>query len=150
MFFKKALFFGVILSCYSAAALSQSTFYHCAKGGEKIISDQPCAELGAKETKRVEAKDLTPLNTVQGVSQEEKRQPVPKTRVQQVADTSQQQGSNPASRAKDQGRERQCADLLSKKDDIVALQRQRNSEQLEESHRKVNDEIYRLECGFLR
>lgn len=138
----------VLFTFYSVAALSQSTFYHCTKGGKKIISDQPCQEQGATETKRVNSKDLPPLNTTQGMSQEQRQKTVEGWQNQRLADERQRQQAVSQAARQDQGKQRQCDDLWKEKQSIVAQQRRGNNQWLNDQHRRVNDRMYELKCGM--
>ena len=130
-------FLVLFLAFFSSAALSQSTFYYCTKDGEKIISGQPCADLGAKETKQVKTKDMPPVNTVSGMSQSERSRD--------------RRGQSTTPRARlneEEEKARRCADLAKQKNDVAAQQRQRNSSWLTDLRRSVNDMIFEFRCGM--
>ena len=154
MFLKRVVFGMFFLFCYSTAALSEpssseSIFYHCEKkSGERIISNQPCTDLDAKETKRIDADALAPLNSIQGgTSQVSSGRPQPtvqRWRNQQMVGDSRQGASSFT--AKDSVNEQRCTQLRNARDDVAALQRQQNSPQLSERHSQITGEMNSLKC----
>ena len=134
----------LFLVLFSSAALSQSTFYHCTKDGKKIISDQPCADLGAKETRQVKVKDMPPVNTVSGMSQSERTRTVGNWRQQRMSEPRRQSSRS----FEKEEKARQCADLASRKNDVVNQQRQHSNQWLNDLHRSINDKIFELKCGM--
>ena len=144
----RCLFFLIALSLPFLA--DAQVFYHCSQGGRKLVSDRPCEEQGAKETKRVNAEDMTPLSTADGLSKEERRKgDAVSNRLER--ESQKRQAERDRSRAFDaQAREQnrgRCNNLYKEKESIVNQQRSMSNDWLNERHRKVNDEIYRLKCG---
>lgn len=133
----------------TGATFSQDTIYYCQKGGKKLVSDRPCDEHGAKQTKKVYAEDLYPISSGGGLS------PSARVRVQQIDARlakknvrhkwpSRQQSSR-LGRELEQ-KERICAELYRQKENIISRQRVHNTERFNEKHRKVNDQIYKNGC----
>lgn len=149
MSFGKCVF--VALIClFSSVALSQSTFYHCVKNGQKLISDQPCENFGAEESKRVRASEMPPLNTTQGLTKNERQrgQAVSnRLRIEEQQHRNKQEYQKSKAEKEKKIIEKQCADLWRYKEQIVASQRRGNSDYWNAEHRQVNDKIYRLNCG---
>ena len=142
-------FLVLFLVLFSSVALSQSTFYHCTKDGKKIISDQPCADLGAKETRQVKVKDMPPVNTVSGMSQSERSRTVESWQHQRMSGDRQSQSTTSRARLNEEEEKvRRCADLAKQKNDVAAQQRQRNNSWLNDLHRFVNDKIFEFRCGM--
>lgn len=149
MLFKKVVL-GAVLSLLSATALSQGIVYHCMKDGKKIISDHPCNAFSAQETKRSNFSDLPPVTTVQGVTPEERDRGRKLTERLNREDEQYRRRMDyeKAKAAEDQRlTEKRCAELWRYKEQIVAQQRRMNNDWWNAEHRRVNDEIYRLNCG---
>ena len=139
----------IIFGAMIGAANAQ-TVYYCNKAGKKIITDQPCDKHGAAQTKSVTSQEMPPLNVSQGLSQKEKQKGQAVTeRLKREDSQFQQEREQQKARDQEQRRnnERVCAQLWRYKERIIAQQRAMNSEYWNSEHRRVNDEIYRRECG---
>ncbi|WP_263770054.1 hypothetical protein [Propionivibrio soli] len=139
----------VMLLC-SGSACAQEVIYHCLKDGRKMVTDQPCADLGAQERKRVNTSDMPPLNTSQGLSVEERqREQGIRERLyregQQYEQIREQQKAVAA--AEERERVRLCDSLWRQKKAVIAQQRAYSSDYWNERHRIVNDRIYELNCS---
>ena len=53
----------------SGLSANAETMFYCTKDGKNIISDRPCAIHAAREQKRIDGRDLPPLNATQGPTQ---------------------------------------------------------------------------------
>ncbi|MDR2112852.1 MAG: hypothetical protein LBQ62_07120 [Candidatus Accumulibacter sp.] len=138
---------------FSSAALSQQIIYHCEKNGGKLISDKPCAEFTAKESRRVRVEDLPPLSTVPRLPDSERQRlkarpdrpdresprlpRLPLFQRETQIEVSENQDIN----------EKKCADLQYYKQHVAALRRAVDNEWLNSEHRRVTDDISRLNCG---
>jgi hypothetical protein len=145
----KKAFFMIFVTILAIPAYSQ-VFYHCVKDGEKLVSDRPCERFGATENKRVRTVDMPPINAIQPLSEKERLRAQAITGHQKRNEQEHiEQKKYQKQKAEDDKRlnNKKCADLWRYKNQIVASQRKLNSEWLNSEHRRVNDEIYRLNCG---
>ncbi|MDR1934012.1 MAG: hypothetical protein LBS49_00200 [Candidatus Accumulibacter sp.] len=150
MLFRKLLFIAAFCA-FGSAAPAQQIIYYCVKDGNKLISNKPCAELAATESKRVNAEDLPPLSTMPGLSDNERQRG--KTLSERLDRNDPQAPREPQARAEAEAsedqtvNEKKCADLQYYKEHIVALQRAVNNDWLNSEHRRVNEDMSRLNCG---
>ncbi|MDR2113626.1 MAG: hypothetical protein LBQ62_11125 [Candidatus Accumulibacter sp.] len=142
--------FAVFLCLSSSVALPQSIIYHCMKDGKKLVSDQPCEKFGSEEKKRVRSSQMPPLNTAQGLTKNERKHGQAVTdrlrneEWQRRAIREYQESEAAEERKRN---EKKCSDLWYYKEQIINQQRRKNDEYWNEEHRKVNDEIFHLNCG---
>jgi hypothetical protein len=142
--------FSLIAGLFLAVPAYSQVFYHCTKDGKKLVTDRPCERFGATENKRINANDMPPLNTSKSLSENEKRQgQVVTDRLNQSGREHIQQRTYEKQKAAEEKKitEKKCADLWRYKQELVEKQRKRNSEWLNKEFRRVNDEIFRLNCG---
>lgn len=135
------------------AISSAETIFYCMRDGRKVISDQPCADQKAREVKRIDGADLPPINTSKALSTSDRQRARDFDARQQQEDEqnrqneAQRQNQAQQSAAASQDKAAYCDLLYRRKADIVSAQRFRSSDSLNEEHKRVNDEIYRLRCG---
>ena len=132
-----------VLAITSADA--QEVFYHCMKDGKKLVADRPCHELGAREQKRVDPADLTPLSTSQSLTPSERARSQALDQRLRNEDQHYQARRQAAVQQAD-SKKQECDSLHEVKASIVAQQRAWSSDYLNQRHREVNDKIYRLGC----
>lgn len=147
---KTTHFLLALLVASMTTTVNAQTFYHCTKNGKKLISDQPCDEQGAKEQKRVNVQDMPPLNTTQSLSagQVQQSQQIDRRMQQQkIVNTQQMQYDQARQQEAKQNNDKVCADLWRYKEQIIAQQRRMNSDWWNAEHRRVNDDIYKRNCG---
>jgi len=136
----------------ASVAVNADSFFYCTKNGKKIVTDRPCAELGAQQTKRVESENMPALNTVRGLTQGDLNE-------SQAIDARNEQDyqSRQARRQEQQALASEnkavCKSLQQEKDSITAAQRMPNTMQSLNYYRErlleVNNELYRLRCETL-
>ena len=124
---------------------AQAIFYHCIKDGKKLVADRPCDELGAREQKRVDPAELTPLSTSQSLTPSERARA--QTLDQRLKNEDRHyQARRQATAQQADSKKQECDSLYELKASIVAQQRSWSSDYLNQRHREVNDKIYRLGC----
>jgi hypothetical protein len=133
-----------------AVTVSAQSIYYCTKNGKKIVTDQPCENHGASQSKRVDYQEMPPLTITQGLTDSEKRKGQALTERLNREDRQYLQAKK-YEQAKLQSQksnnERVCSELWRYKEQIVSHLRYRSTDYWNSEHRRVNDEIYRRECG---
>ena len=144
---KKTAFLLLAMVC-SSLVWSQ-TIYYCVKDGKKIATDRGCGVQGAVEQKRVEYRDLPPVNTSQSLTPSEVQQGQivdERMRQERVVDDGQRKKNIVMQQRADARNREICLELGKKKDHIISMQRHFSNDYWNEKHRWVNDEIYRRRC----
>ena len=125
------------------------SIYYCMCDGRKVVTDQPCGEK-SMELKRVDSSALPPINTSNGLTDSERQRAAnfdQKFKQQQVVDEELRRVEQARYAANENVRKAFCNDLYIRKSNVVARQRMGNSDALNQEHRQINDDIYRLKCG---
>lgn len=144
-----------IITAVAAALLSitatAQTIHVCQKDGKQIMTDQTCDKIGA-ETKAVRPPaSFEPLNTYIGVTETE-RQRLAEIKARHEAAEQQWQAQRDTARIKSQAatanKDATCKGLVAEKDQVVAALRHNSTQFLNDRHRRINDEIYRLNCSL--
>lgn len=147
---KTGLIFAATLLVTQAA--NADGIYYCTKNGKKIMTDQPCQNLGANQSKYTAYENLQPLNTMAPPShnaiQRAKEFDQEQTRRQPDQGNQQRQASVQAEQNK-----AQCRELEQQKQAIVAQQRMPQQGSMHDYLRRqregVDAEIYRRQCETL-
>lgn len=142
----------VLLLLAVASEARAQTVHVCEKGGKRIWTDRPCAEIGA-ETKQIrKPESFTPLSGGGGLTPGERmlmQQYRARDQAAQVQwDAERANDRQQAMRQAAQSQAR-CNQLNSEKNSIVIQQRQNSTQWLNDRRRAIDDEMYRLRCETL-
>jgi hypothetical protein len=135
-----------------ASVVSAQDIHVCMKDGKKIMTDQPCERIGAV-TKQIRTPDsFRPLTVIGGVTPGE-RQLMQQYKARDAAENALWEADRArdreAARQQAAANQRRCDQLNAEKNNIVVQLRQNSTQWLNDRHRAVNDEMYRLNCQTL-
>ena len=148
----KTQLLALLIALASIGTSEAQTLYHCIKAGKKVFTDQPCETHGATQQKRIDYQDLPPVNTSRSLTPNEinrSQQLGERLNAQRQADEQQRQQLIAKAQQQEEDNQRVCKELDRYKNQIIAQQRQRNTDWLNAEHKRINDEMYDRKCKTL-
>lgn len=142
----------LLVLVFGVQAVFAQDIHVCRKDGKQIMTDRPCADLGA-ETKTIrKPESFRPLSGGGGLTDAERRM-AEQYRQRDEIENQQRQAQIAQHRERASLDEAQnkavCQNLDQEKNRIVAALRQNSTQWLNDRHRAVNDEMYRRRCETL-